>query len=41
MSAWSCRVHYYLVCSESIADLPKIVAFRDWVLAETAPFRSS
>lgn len=33
--------HYYLVCSESIADLPKVVAFRDWLLAETAPFRSS
>ena len=33
--------HYYLVFNESIAELPKIVAFRDWVLAETRPFRSS
>jgi LysR family glycine cleavage system transcriptional activator len=25
---------YYLVCPEATADRPKIVAFRDWLLAE-------
>ncbi len=28
---------YYLVCPEANAERPKIVAFRDWLLAEAAP----
>jgi LysR family glycine cleavage system transcriptional activator len=31
--------NYYLVYSDSIANLAKIIAFRDWLLSETAPFR--
>ena len=30
------RFCYFLVSPESTADLPKIVAFRDWILAEAA-----
>ena len=27
---------YWIVCPKSTADLPKIVTFRDWLLAEAA-----
>jgi LysR family glycine cleavage system transcriptional activator len=27
---------YWIVCSEAVAKLPKIVAFSDWLLAEAA-----
>jgi LysR family transcriptional regulator, glycine cleavage system transcriptional activator len=29
----------YLVYSESVANLAKIAAFRDWLLSEMTPFR--
>ena len=32
---------YYLVCPEISHEQPKIVAFRDWLLAEAAEFKSS
>ena len=31
--------HYYFVCGEAIARLPRVAAFREWMLAETATFR--
>jgi len=31
--------NYYLVYSDAIANLTKLIAFRDWLLSETAPFR--
>ena len=34
------RDSYWLVCPAATADHPKIAAFRDWLLAETAAFRA-
>ncbi|MCX7347431.1 MAG: transcriptional regulator, partial [Alphaproteobacteria bacterium] len=30
---------YYVVCSDSVADLSKVAAFRDWLFAETEQLR--
>ena len=32
--AWPQEFAYWLVCPRATADQPKIVAFRDWLLAE-------
>ena len=32
--AWPQEFAYWLVCPRATADQPKIVAFRDWLMAE-------
>lgn len=35
------RFAYYVVCPEAVADWPKIVAFREWILEEAAQDEAS